>query len=61
MLDYKQMVNSEKLKRNEIISEKIIIDLISALKKYKFPKFELQKFESDLINYFTTNRLENEH
>jgi hypothetical protein len=52
MLDYKQMVNSEKLKRNEIISEKIIIDLVSALKKYKFPKFELQEFETDLTKYF---------
>ena len=52
MLDYKQMVNSEKWKRNEISTEKIIIDLVSALKKYKVPKFELQEFETDLTEYF---------
>ena len=52
MLDYKKMVNSEKLKRNEIISEKITAELPFALKKYKFPKFELQKFETDLTEYF---------
>ena len=52
MLNFNQMVKSEKIKRCELIAKKIIKEVPFNLEKYKFSKFELLKFKKDLKEYF---------
>jgi len=57
MLNYDEMINSEKTKRNEIIATNIISELPIVLEKYKFSGFDLELFKKDLVKYFVEKKV----
>lgn len=58
MLDLNEFTHIEQADREKIVARKLVTDLPPIIAKYKFPDFDLTRFESDLrdllknINWF---------
>ena len=51
MLDLNQFIQIEQTDREKILAQKLVAELPLIIDKYKFPDFDLTKFENDLKKF----------